>query len=333
MNGMPQMRAARRWLGACALTLLGAGAAGAADNSFPERPLRLVVGFAPGGGADIVARLVAGKIGARLGQTVVVENRPGATGTIAADNVARSGADGYSLFLGSQSTMVVAPSLFPKLPFDPVKDFAPVSQMVSMPLVLVVNPALVPGQTVAELDAQIRKAGDGGLTYASSGQGGPQHIAGELYAHRIGVKVTHVPYKGESAALSDVLAGHVPYMFANLPVAKPYLDSGKLRALAVTSLQRDDKSPAVPTMAESGFAGFEVLTWYGVFAPARTPGPVMDTLYGSIRAALDDADTRTRLTDQGFTVLGTKPAEFSAFVRDEVPRWSALIGDIGIRPE
>ncbi|MNV37124.1 Tripartite tricarboxylate transporter family receptor [compost metagenome] len=186
---------------------------------------------------------------------------------------------------------------------------------------------------MAELDAQIRKAGDGGLTYASSGQGGPQHIAGELYAHRIGVKVTHVPYKGESAALSDVLAGHVPYMFANLPVAKPYLESGKLRALAVTGLQRDDKSPAVPTMAESGFAGFEVLTWYGVFAPARTPAPVMDRLYGSIRSALDDADTRTRLTDQGFTVLGSKPAEFSAFVRDEVPRWSALIGDIGIRPE
>lgn len=210
MNGMPRLRAARRWLGACTLTLLGTGVAGAADNPFPERPLRLVVGFAPGGGADIVARLVAGKIGAQLGQTVVVENRPGATGTIAADNVARSGPDGYSLFLGSQSTMVVAPSLFPKLPFDPVKDFAPVSQMVSMPLVLVVNPALVPGRTVAELDEQIRKAGDGGLTYASSGQGGPQHIAGELYAHRIGVKVTHVPYKGESAALSDVLAGHVP---------------------------------------------------------------------------------------------------------------------------
>lgn len=325
-----------RLAAACTATLmLGALAAPATaqDAKFPERPLRLVVGFAPGGGADVVARLIGARASQDLGQQVVVENRPGATGTIAADNVARSKPDGYSLFLGSQSTMLVAPSLYPSLSFSPAKDFKPVSMMVSMPLVLVVNPKLVQARTVAELDAMIRTSGNDGTAFASSGQGGPQHIAGELYANRLGTKVTHVPYKGEAPAITDVLGGQVPFMFANLPVAMPYVKSGQLRGLAVTGLQRDPQAPGLPTMAESGYPGFEVLTWYGVFAPAQTPQPVVDRLYQAIHASLEDKDTRAKLAEQGFTIVGSDPATFSAFIQDQVPRWAKAIQELGIRPE
>jgi len=323
-----------RMLGAIGLALaLSGGPAAVMAQDFPSKPLRMVVGFAPGGGADIVARLVGAKMAENLGQQVVVENRAGATGTIAADNVARSPADGYSLFLGSQSTMVVAPSLFPSLPFKPEKDFAPVSQVVTMPLILVVNPALVDAKTVQELTDHIRKAGDGAVSYASSGQGGPQHIAGELYAHMVGTKVTHVPYKGESAAMADVLGGHVPYMFANLPVALPHISSGKVRPLAITSLKRDPKAPQIPTLAESGFKDFEVSTWYGVFAPANTPKPVVDKLSKSIQTVLEQSEMQAKLSEQGFTVVGSDAAAFFGYVASELPRWSVVIRDIGIKPE
>ena len=312
-----QARRLARIAGAAGLafTLTTISSVAFADD-FPNKPLRMVVGFAPGGGADIVARLVGAKMAESLGQQVVVENRAGATGTIAADNVARSPADGYSLFLGSQSTMVVAPSLFPTLPFKPETDFEPVSQVVTMPLILVVNPALIDVKTVGELTEHIRKAGNGALSYASSGQGGPQHIAGELYAHRVGTKVTHVPY-----------------MFANLPVALPHIASGKVRPLAITSLKRDPKAPEIPTLAESGFKDFEVSTWYGVFAPAKTPKPVVDKLSSSIRTALEQKDMQAKLSEQGFTVVGSESADFTRFVGAELPRWSVLIRDIGIKPE
>ncbi|SAI66602.1 putattive exported protein [Bordetella ansorpii] len=330
----PRPLLGRLALASCTLALmLGAATQASAQDAFPERPLRLVVGFAPGGGADVVARLIGARASRALGQQVVVENRPGATGTIAADNVARSKPDGYSLFLGSQSTMLVAPSLYPQLPFSPSKDFTPVTMMVSMPLVLVVNPRLVRAKTVAELDAQIRESGDGGTTYASSGQGGPQHIAGELYSHRLKTPVTHVPYKGEAPAITDVLGGQVPFMFANLPVAMPYVKSGQLRALAVTSLKRDPKAGDLPTMAESGYGGFEVLTWYGIFAPAGTPRPVVDKLYGAVQTSLQDNATRDKLAEQGFTVVGSDPDKFSSFIEQEVPRWATTIRDLGIRPE
>ena len=324
-----------RWLGGLAVgvTLAAASAPAAAADDFPSKPLRVVVGFAPGGGADLVARLVGAKMPDQLGQQVVVENRPGATGTIAADNVARSPADGYSMFLGSQSTMIVAPNMYPNLPFDPITDFTPISQMVSMPLLLVVNPDHVKANTLAELTEELKAKGDGGATYASSGQGGPQHIAGELYKKMIGVDVTQVPYKGESAALADVLGGHVPFMFANLPVAQAHVESGKLRALAITSLARSPKAKDIPTLAESGFDGFEVLTWYGVFAPAKTPAPVVAKLSESILQSLKDEDLRRGLDEQGFTLIGSTPEEFQKMLDAESPRWAALIKEMGLRPE
>jgi len=321
-------------LAACTLAItLGSAALARAEGAFPDRPLRLVVGFAPGGGADVVARLIGARASQALGQQIVVENRPGATGTIAADNVARSKPDGYSLFLGSQSTMLVAPSLYPKLSFSPLKDFTPVTMMVSMPLVLVVNPKMVQAKSVAELDAMIRKSGDGGTSFASSGQGGPQHIAGELYSHRLKVPVTHVPYKGAAPAITDVLGGQVPFMFANLPVAMPYVTSGQLRGLAVTSPQRDAKAGDLPTMAESGYPGFDVLTWYGIFAPAGTPQPVVDKLYSAVQTALQDPATRAKLAEQGFSVVGSNPADFSSFIKQQVPFWASTINELGIRPE
>ncbi|VFR33040.1 putative exported protein [plant metagenome] len=316
---------------AAALALGAAPLAVAAD--FPTKPLRVVVGFAPGGGADVVARLVGAKMSEQLGQQVVVENRPGATGTIAADNVARSPADGYSLFLGSQSTLIVAPAMYPKLPFNPLADFTPVSQMVSMPLLLVVNPDMVKATTVAELTAELKAKGAGNVTYASSGQGGPQHIAGELYKKMIGVDVTHVPYKGESAALADVLGGHVPFMFANLPVAQSHVQNGKLRALAVSSLERHPKMADVPTMAESGFKDFDVLTWYGIFAPAKLPEPVLARLSDAILTALKDPGLRRNLDEQGLTLIGSTPQDFKRMLDTETPRWDKAIKEMGLRPE
>ncbi len=334
----PALRAAQplRWLGACALGLasvLAAAPAAMANDNFPNKPLRVVVGFAPGGGADVVARLVGAKMSGQLGQQVVVENRPGATGTIAADNVARSPADGYSLFLGSQSTMIVAPAMYPKLAFDPLKDFTPVSQMVSMPLLLVVNPAMVKATTVAELTEELKAKGAGNATYASSGQGGPQHIAGELYKKMIGLDITHVPYKGESAALADVLGGHVPFMFANLPVAQTHVQSGKLRALAISSLERHPKADGIPTMAESGFKDFEVLTWYGLFAPAKLPEPVLAKLSDAVTTSLKDAELRRNLDEQGLTIIGSTPQDFKQMLDTDTPRWDKAIKEMGLRPD
>ena len=303
-----------------------------AAGDFPTKPIRLVVGFAPGGGADVVARLLSAQVSSTIGQQMVVENRPGATGTIAATNVVRSPADGHALFLGSQSTMVIAPAMFPNLAFNPLKDFTPVSQMVSMPLVLVVNPAVIKATTLAELTEELKAKGDGNYSYASSGQGGPQHIAGELYKKMASLDITHIPYQGESAAITNVLGGHVPYMFANLPIAQPHVASGALRALAITSLERSPKMPDTPTVAESGFKDFEVLTWYGVFAPAGTPESTVSKLNDEILNALKNDGLRQKLDDQGFTLIGSSSADFQRLLDTQTPRWAKFIQETGIQP-
>lgn len=313
-----------------ALMALAAGPTVAATDAFPSKPIRVVVGFAPGGGADIVARQLGAQLSKQMGQSVVVENRPGATGTIAASNVAQSPADGYSMMLASQSTMVIAPSMYAKLPFDPLKDFIPVTQVVSMPLVMVVNPS-VPAATVKEV-AELVRAGK--LTsYASSGPGGPQHIAGELFNTMSGIKLTHVPYKGESAALTDVIAGNVPVMFANVPVAAPFIKSGKLKAIAVSSLARAPSLPQVPTVAEAGLKDFEVLTWYGLFLPASTPRPIAARISDEVAQALKEPGLRARFAEQGLNILGTNPEQFGKFMTGEVPKWAAVVKASNIRPE
>lgn len=311
-------------------TLTAASSLALAADSYPDRPIRIVVGFAPGGGADIVARQIGNQLSTQMGQPVIVENRPGATGTIAAANVAGSGADGYSMMLASQSTMVIAPSMYPKLPFDPIKDFIPVTQLVSMPLVLVVHPS-VPANTVKEL-VELARSGKV-ASFASSGSGGPQHIAGELFNMKGGVKLTHVPYKGESSALTDVVSGVVPVMFANLPVVAGFIKSGKVKTIAISSLARSPSLPNVPTVAESGFPNFEVLTWYGLFAPKNTPRAVIGRINGEVDLALKNPDLRAKFAQQGLTVLGTDTDQFSAFMKTELPKWSTIVRSAAIHPD
>src|SRR3954470_561496 len=252
---------------AAALTAHAAG--------YPDKPVKVAVGFAAGGGADIIARLVGTQMGIQTGQSFVVDNKPGATGTIAATYVAKAAADGYTIFLGSQSTMLVAPAIYPKLQFDPVKDFTPVSMLVSMPMILAVHPS-VPAKNLQELIALAKKSP---LSYASAGAGGPQHVAGELFKKLAGVDLTHIPYKGEAPALTDAVGGQVPVLFSNLPAVTPYIQAGKLRALAITSAKRHPAFPDLPTVAEAAkLPEFEVLTWYGLFAPAGTPAEVVKKL-------------------------------------------------------
>lgn len=301
-----------------------------AADAYPTKTIRIVVGFAPGGGADIVARQLGAQLARQTGQTVIVDNRPGATGTIAAANLAQSAADGYSIMLASQSTMVIAPNMYAKLPFNPLKDFMPVTQVVSMPLVMVVHPS-VQASTAQEVIALARA---GKLSsYASSGPGGPQHIAGALFDSMSGISLTHVPYKGESAALTDVMAGTVPVMFANVPVAAPFIKSGKLKAIAVSSLARAQALPQVPTLSEAGLNRFEVLTWYGLFVPARTPKAIASKISDEVSVALKDPGLRAKFTEQGLTILGTSPEQFGKFMATEVPKWASVVKSAGIQPE
>lgn len=324
------MNFTRRTVLAASAAALAAAALAAHAAGFPDKPVKIAVGFAAGGGADIVARQLGHQMGAQVGQSFIVENKPGATGTIAASFVAKSPADGHTLFLGSQSTMLVAPAIYPKLSFDPVQDFTPVSMLVSMPMLLVVHPS-VPAKTVQEL-IELAKKGD--LSYASAGAGGPQHTAGELFANLAKIKLTHIPYKGEAPALTDAIGGQVPVMFSNLPAVMPYVKAGKLRALAVSSAKRHPELPDLPTVAEAGkLPGFEVLTWYGVFAPAGTPPAVVKKLETEAIAALKSKELSGKLADQGFTVVGSTSQQFAAFMKSEVPRWSRLIKDANIRAD
>jgi tripartite-type tricarboxylate transporter receptor subunit TctC len=306
-------------------------AAAAANDVYPAKPVRLLVGFSAGGAVDNVARQLGQALTTRLGQPFVVENKPGATGTIAAEVTAKSPADGYTLLLGTQSTMVVAPGLYPKLNFKPLEDFVPISLVASVPLALVVHPSL-PVKNVKELIALARSK-NGGLMYASSGQGGPQHVASELLASMAGVEMVHVPYKGEANALNDLLGNQVPIMFGNLPTLLPHIRSGKVKVLAVSSLQRAEAAPDIPTIAESGLPGFEALTWFGLYAPAGTPRPVVDRLVTAVTQSLADPVIKSKLRAQGLTIVGNNPDQFRAYMKTEMVKWGKLIETAHIKAE
>ena len=309
---------------------LATAAFGVRAAAYPEKPVKIAVGFAAGGGADIIARQVGTQMGVQVGQSFVVENRPGATGTIAASYVAKSNADGYNVFLGSQSTMLVAPAIYPKLSFDPLKDFTPISMLVSMPMILAVHPG-VPAKNMQEL---IALAKQGKLSYASAGAGGPQHVAGELFKTGLGLDITHVPYKGEAPALNDAVGGQVPVLFSNVPAVTPFIQAGKLRPIAVTSLKRHPAFPDVPTIAESaGLADFEVLTWYGLFAPAGTPADVVKKLEAEAIAAMKSKELSGKVSDQGFTIVASSSAQFSDLMKQQVPRMARLIKAANIRAD
>ncbi|MGJ7496158.1 tripartite tricarboxylate transporter substrate binding protein [Variovorax sp. RT4R15] len=312
----------RRWLthAAAVCALLSAPALVHAQ-AWPAKPIRWVVTYPPGGTVDAVARVIAPKLSARLGQPVVIDNRAGAGGAIGGDLVAKSAPDGYTVMLDA-SNHAQNPALRTKMPFDTLRDLAPVSLLVKVPNVLVVNPG-APIAGVKELIA-LAKAKPGEINYASSGNGSAQHLAAELFSSMAGVRMTHVAYKGGGPALTDVMAGQVPVFFASVASGLPYIQGGKLRALAVTGKSRAPVLPQLPTVAESGLPGYEVYEWNGVFVPSGTPAPIVDRLSRELAAVLKDPDVHARLEAIGAEVIGSTPAELDAFRKAEMAKWSKV---------
>ncbi len=303
----------------------------AAAQTYPNSPIHLVVGFPPGGINDIAARIIGPKITASLGQTVVVENRAGAGGTIGADSVARAKPDGYTLLLGSVSNLAMAPSLYKSLPYDPTKDFSPVALVAASPNILVVYPDF-PVQSVKDLIA-LAKQKPGTINYASAGIGTSNHLTVELLKVMADIDLVHVPYKGDAPAITAVLAGQVPMMFPTLPVALPYIKAGKLRAIAVSSSKRSPLLPEVPTVAESGgLPEFAVSIWVGVVAPPGTPKEIVDKLNAAIRQAVDLPDIREHLEALGADPASGTPEEFSAYIASETAQWLKVARAAKIAP-
>ena len=318
-------RRALHWL--AGLPLAARASAGRADT-WPSRPISYTVPFTPGGSTDVVGRTLAQKLSETLGQPVVVENRPGAGGGVGASFVAKSKPDGYSLMGGTISTHAINASLYKNLPYDPVKDFEPVSLVAFLPNVLIINPALGVN-TVQELIALIRKD-PARRQFASSGAGTSTHLAGEMLADLAGVPMTHVPYKGTPPAMQDVAAGLVPMMFDQMTAALPLVRAGKLKFLAVTTAKRSALAPELPTMIESGVAGFEMSSWQAVYAPRGTPAAIVQRLNAEIVKALRAPDVREKLgTQLGMELVGSSPDELAALMRKEIPRWAELVKKSG----
>ncbi len=303
----------------------------ACAQTFPERPVRFVVGFTPGGPSDILARALGQKLAERFGQQVIVENRPGAGGNIAAELVARSAADGYTWLLGNNSILATNQSLYQKLGYDPVADFAPVALVAIQPNILVVNPG-VAATSVKELIA-LAKSRPGELNYASSGSGAAAHLAGELFKAMTGVQMQHIPYKGAQPALTDVIAGQAQLMFATSASVIPYIKAGRLRALAVTTSKRSPSVPDLPTVAEAGVPGFEAITWHGVVVPSATSPALVERLNRDIVAVLRLPDLRERLESLGAEINTGTPRDFADYIAREIPKWAKVVRDSGARAE
>ncbi|WP_088150960.1 Bug family tripartite tricarboxylate transporter substrate binding protein [Inquilinus limosus] len=308
--------------GLTACVALPAGLAAAAD-AFPSRTVTLVVPFAAGGSTDLIARLIAEKMTEDLGQTVIVENKAGAGGNIGADAVAKADPDGYTILMGTIATHALNPAVMKQMPYDPVKDFAPVSLLVLVPNVLEVNPEL-PVKSVQELIALL-KSKPGEYSYASSGIGTPLHLSGELFKSLAGVDMIHVPYRGAGPALNDVVANQVPIMFDNLPSSTAFIKAGTLRPLAVTTKTRSASFPDLPTMEEAGVPGYETYTWNALFAPAGTPQAVIDRLNAAAMKAVKDPATQPRLAELSATVVGSTPDELAKHVTAELAKWAPIV--------
>jgi tripartite-type tricarboxylate transporter receptor subunit TctC len=308
------------------------GCAGAFAQSYPSKPIRLVVPYPPGGPLDIMARALGQKLTEAWSQPVVVDNRAGAGGNIGADLVAKSPADGYTLLMGAVATHAINPSLYGKIPYDPVKDFAPVALVAQVPNILVVNPS-VPARSVREL-IELARARPGYLNFGSGSTGSTGHLAGELFNTMAGVKMVHIPYKGAAPATTDLLAGQVQLMFDNLASALPNVKAGKLRALAVTTLARSPAMPELPTIAESGLPGFDLTTWFGIMAPAGTPPEIVVKLNAEIVRALNAKDMRERLEKMGAEPpANNTPENFAAFIRTEAAKYAKVVKDSGAKVE
>ncbi|WP_256977863.1 Bug family tripartite tricarboxylate transporter substrate binding protein [Bordetella genomosp. 10] len=295
---------------------------GVAQAAYPDKPVRIIVGFSAGGTTDVIARIMAKELTEATGQSFVVENKPGAGSNIGAEYVARAPADGYTLYFVAV-TSAINQTLYPKIKFDLVKDFAPIALAAKVPNILVVNPS-VPVKSVKEL-VDYAKAHPGKLNFASSGSGTSIHMAGELFKQQAGIDVTHVPYKGSGPAVTDLIGGQVQFMFDNMPSSWPHAQSGKLRALAVTTKERSPSAPDLPTMAESGFPKFDVSSWFGLIAPAKTPPEVLDKLNGIMEQALDKPEVKRSFDQLGAVPAKTTRAEFGQFIKSEVDQWAVVV--------
>jgi tripartite-type tricarboxylate transporter receptor subunit TctC len=310
--------------------LIAAAPPGLAADGFPTKAIRLLVPFTPGGGADLVARMIAPQLSERLGQSVVVDNRPAASGVVAAEMVARGTPDGHTLLVAT-SNHVANPSFIPKLPYDTVKDFAPVTQAVISPLVMVVHPS-VPANNLQEFIAYAR-ANPAKLNYGSTGNGSPPYLAAEILKHMAKIQMTQILYKGVSQALTSTLSNEVQVLFANIFVSQPHVRGNRLRALGVTSLQRSEAAPDWPTIAEAGLPGYEASIWYGFIAPAGTPRPVIARLHKEIAGILQAPEMRQTIVSQGGTVVGNTPEVFGKVLRDDTARIAALVKSAGLRAD
>ena len=299
--------------------------------AYPSKPIRLVIPFPPGGGNDLLGRAFAERLSERLGQPVIADNRGGASTIIAAEIVARAPADGYTLLLGTNTTLAVMPSLRSKLPYDPVKDFDPVSLMSASPYLLVVHPG-VPAKTVKELIA-LTKSRPGELNYASPGHGTSNHLTAELFKTMAGADLTHVPYKGTGAAITDLLGGRVAVMFASTASVRPMVNTGKLRALGISTARRSPAMPEVAPIAESGVPGFDTASWVGLIVPRGTPRPIIARLNSEIATVIKQGDLRERLSAQGFVPEPSTPEAFAAHIREELARFRKLVQAAGLPVE
>ena len=313
-------------LAAAALIALPAFAA----DAYPAKPVRIVVPFAPGGGVDLTARILAQKLTERAGQSFIVENRTGASGIIGTEFVAKAAPDGYTLLVGSQTTQAVVPAMYGKLNYDAARDFVGVTEIAVSPLLIVIHPSL-PVKSVKELIA-LAKSRPGQLSFGAA-SGGTPHMAGELFKLAAHVDLLFVPYKGEGPAIADAMGGQISMVFANLPVGLPQAQGGRLRALAVTSAKRVATAPEIPTASESGLPGYEAATWFGLFAPVATPRDLITKLNAVAVSALSGADVKERMAAQGLFVVANTPEQFADFLKTEIPKWGKIVKDSGVKPQ
>ena len=313
---------------ACVFAIAGATTLSLAQDGYPIKPIKIVVPFSPGGGGDAVVRSISEKLGQRLGQPIVIENRPGASGYIGAQAVATAAPDGYTILMGFDGSLVVAPNLI-KAPFDTATDFAPITKLNDATLILAAHSSLG-AKSLKEL-VELSKTTPGGLTFGSSGPATTTHLAGELLAQRTGMNLTHVPYKGGGQAVTDVLGGQIPLIFTVIPTISSFIKDGRLSAIGVSSAKRSNVLPEVPTMIELGLPGFEVNSWYGLLAPAKTPKPIIDRLQREVAAVLALPEVRDRYLKSGFEPVGNNPEEFTQQIKTDLARWKKVVKDSNVR--